>query len=162
MHPSKFEDYIANMYSHPGYNTKRVGHSHDGGIDIIATKDGIEHYIQCKRYNATSTVGVSAIRDFYGAMADKLSKGKGMFITTNIFTTEAEKFAENNPIELVDGDGLLRLIKSAEKENEIIESKEANICPICGGKLREINGKFSKFMGCANYPKCKFTKKIVH
>ncbi len=31
------------------------------------------------------------------------------------------------------------------------------ICPKCGGKLIERNGKYGKFMGCSNYPICHFT-----
>jgi hypothetical protein len=33
-------------------------------------------------------------------------------------------------------------------------------CPRCGGNLVERGGKFGKFYGCSNYPKCRFTKKI--
>jgi len=35
-----------------------------------------------------------------------------------------------------------------------------NICPRCGGKLVERKGSRGVFMGCSNYPKCKFTKNI--
>ena len=34
-----------------------------------------------------------------------------------------------------------------------------NICPRCGGKLVLRQGKYGRFYGCENYPKCKFTKK---
>lgn len=34
------------------------------------------------------------------------------------------------------------------------------ICPRCGGKLVLRDGKYGKFYGCSNYPKCKFTKDI--
>ena len=34
-----------------------------------------------------------------------------------------------------------------------------NICPRCGGKLVLRNGR-GCFLGCSNYPKCKFTKKL--
>lgn len=30
------------------------------------------------------------------------------------------------------------------------------ICPRCGGTLVERNGKYGKFIGCSNYPRCKF------
>ncbi len=30
------------------------------------------------------------------------------------------------------------------------------ICPRCGGKLIEREGKYGKFLGCSNYPDCKF------
>ncbi len=31
------------------------------------------------------------------------------------------------------------------------------ICPKCSGKLVLRNGKYGKFLGCSNYPRCKFT-----
>ncbi|MCP4154958.1 MAG: DNA topoisomerase I, partial [bacterium] len=30
-------------------------------------------------------------------------------------------------------------------------------CPLCGGELRKRKGKFGEFMGCSNYPGCKYT-----
>ena len=33
---------------------------------------------------------------------------------------------------------------------------KAGICPRCGGELVERNGKYGKFLGCSNYPKCTF------
>ncbi len=33
------------------------------------------------------------------------------------------------------------------------------ICPKCGGNLVRRNGKYGEFIGCSNYPKCKFIKK---
>ena len=30
------------------------------------------------------------------------------------------------------------------------------ICPRCGGKLVERNGKYGKFYGCSSYPNCRF------
>lgn len=45
---------------------------------------------------------------------------------------------------------------------KIIEQKEldsVNKCPKCGGDLVERNGKYGNFMGCSNYPRCRFTKK---
>lgn len=161
MHPNNFEDYIADLYSRLGYNSEQVGGAYDGGIDVIATKDEIKHYIQCKKY-ITSKVGVSDVREFYGTMAGKLAKGKGIFITTNVFSTEAEKFAEDKPIELIDGNDLVKLIKLAEKENEVIipVKIETKKCLKCGSALVKRSGKFGKFLGCSNYPKCTYTENI--
>lgn len=39
---------------------------------------------------------------------------------------------------------------------ELIQSE---MCPRCGGQLVERNGKYGKFIGCSNYPKCKYTQK---
>lgn len=35
---------------------------------------------------------------------------------------------------------------------------ENNICPKCGGNLIIQTGKYGDFIGCANYPSCKFSK----
>ena len=42
------------------------------------------------------------------------------------------------------------------------EQKKINnmICPKCNGKLVERSGKYGKFIGCSNYPKCKYTTQI--
>ena len=34
-----------------------------------------------------------------------------------------------------------------------------NKCPKCGSKLVQREGKYGSFMGCSNYPRCKYTKK---
>lgn len=50
----------------------------------------------------------------------------------------------------------------ADIKNEINDTnaKIANgICPKCGGKLVNRNGKYGPFVGCSNYPKCRFTIK---
>ena len=39
------------------------------------------------------------------------------------------------------------------------KEKYAPKCPVCGGTLKERKGPYSTFLGCSNYPKCKYTKK---
>lgn len=34
------------------------------------------------------------------------------------------------------------------------------VCPRCGGNLIKREGKYGSFLGCSNYPKCKYTSKI--
>ena len=33
-----------------------------------------------------------------------------------------------------------------------------NICPQCGGELKQKSGRFGKFWGCCNYPRCRYTR----
>lgn len=45
-------------------------------------------------------------------------------------------------------------------KTQIYEKKENikhGICPRCGGLLIERKGKYGKFIGCSNYPKCRYT-----
>ncbi len=48
-------------------------------------------------------------------------------------------------------------IKIRLTENKKLEDNM--ICPKCKNKLVERNGKYGKFIGCSNYPKCKYTRK---
>lgn len=165
MKPWEFEEYITTLFQKLGFRTQRTGGPHDRGVDVVAEKDGIKHYIQCKKF-ITSTVSVSDVRDFYGSITDHLATGKGYFITTNKFTLEAEKFCEDKPIELIDGFKLLKYIRLVDKNNQRIEISQNNNfeseqCPQCGsGKLILRNGRYGNFYGCSNYPECKFVKKI--
>jgi len=157
MQPNEFEKYIADLYYRLGYKTEAVGRSHDGGIDVIAEKGGVTNYIQCKKF-ITSKVPVGAVRDFYGALVDHLANGQGYFITTNTFTLEAQQFAKDKPIELVDGFALIKYIHLAKKNIESGATANApQVCPKCGGQLVERNGKFGIFYGCSNYPKCRYS-----
>lgn len=160
--PKDFELFITQLFSNLGFKTEQTGGSYDGGIDVIATKDGIKHYIQCKKF-ITRQVSVHDIRDFYGALANKLANAKGYFITTNKFTLEAIKFAEDKPIELIDGFQLIKYIKLANKDISArvnINESENLTCPECGNNLTKKKGKFGYFIGCSNYPNCKYSRKI--
>ncbi|MBQ9781795.1 MAG: topoisomerase DNA-binding C4 zinc finger domain-containing protein [Clostridia bacterium] len=33
-------------------------------------------------------------------------------------------------------------------------------CPLCGARLYKRRGKYGEFLGCGNYPTCKYTKQI--
>ena len=61
-------------------------------------------------------------------------------------------------------DFLARLEKLHAKKIEIISYTGLSNplkykCPKCGGRLVPRSGQYGKFMGCSNYPDCKYTKK---
>lgn len=154
--PTQFEEYIAELFKSLGYSARVTGGKGDGGIDVEAEKDGVMHYIQCKKF-ISSKVPVGAIRDFYGAIADRVDGGKGYFITTNIFTLDAEKFAEDKPIELVDK---FKLMEYMSMSNVSLPEARPTVCPKCGSELVNRKGKYGSFMGCSTYPKCDYTQKV--
>jgi DNA topoisomerase-1 len=51
--------------------------------------------------------------------------------------------------------------KAKTKINEKIASIKTNggVCPKCGGKLIMREGKYGNFIGCSNFPKCRYTQK---
>ena len=44
-------------------------------------------------------------------------------------------------------------------KNDIELKRNIYKCPKCGSRLVPRSGQYGKFMGCSNYPNCKFTKK---
>lgn len=112
----EFEKYIGDLFTKLGYKTQVIGGSYDEGIDVIAEKEGIKHYIQCKHYS--SPVGVEKIRDFYGAITAKYSNEKSFFITTGYFTEGSESFALDKNIELIDRPKLIHLIRQVENNKK--------------------------------------------
>lgn len=45
----------------------------------------------------------------------------------------------------------------ASQDAELVEGRE---CPDCGGPLKIKHGRFGKFIGCGNYPKCKHIESL--
>ena len=67
----------------------------------------------------------------------------------NIITTANIDSKENRKVHIQN------IHAKTEEKEELVEQ---GICPKCGGKLVERNGRYGEFFGCSNYPKCKFTK----
>ncbi|MBI5048960.1 MAG: restriction endonuclease [Deltaproteobacteria bacterium] len=99
-----FERQVHALLKKMGFEADVTKASGDGGIDIIAhSKEHItggKYIIQCKDWS--NPVGEPPVRDLYGVVtAEKANKG--ILITTSTFTSPAIKFAEDKPLELIDG-----------------------------------------------------------
>jgi len=67
------------------------------------------------------------------------------------------KLSEKNLKGIIDDNTHIHNVYSAKNE---FNQKVANgICPKCGGSLVQRSGRYGRFYGCSNYPKCKFTVK---
>lgn len=98
--PVEFEQWVKNnIFMKEGWIVEETKITGDGGIDLMLHKNGEHSIAQCKRFK--SSVGEPLLRDFYGAM---MSEGvsRGYFVTTGVFSLQAQKFADNKPIVLID------------------------------------------------------------
>lgn len=59
MSGNEFETFIKILYKNMGFEVTLTKKSHDGGIDIMASKDNILYNLQCKRFK--SNIGVKYI-----------------------------------------------------------------------------------------------------
>lgn len=117
--PAGFERFCQRLLREAGFQEVSVtGRPGDGGIDGIGILEinalvSFKVLFQCKRY--ASPVSTSTVRDFRGAMMGRADKG--IILTTSTFTPDARREAVRDgapPIELVDGDKLVRMLEDLE------------------------------------------------
>jgi restriction system protein len=123
--PTEFEGLVSNLFGRMGLDTKLTRSSRDGGVDAVAFDTrpvlGGKVVIQAKRYK--HTVGVSAVRDLYGTMLNE-GASKGIIVATSGYGPDAYEFSKDKPMELIDGGGLLYLLREVGIEARIVMPEE--------------------------------------
>ncbi len=165
----RFEEVCAEYFRVCGFDASTQSHGPDGGIDITlrAQNDSasIENIVQCKQWSRP--VGPKPLRELLGVMTAK-GVERGTFVTASAFNDQAEQFARENRIHLIDGEGLFKLIRErspADQERLLKVATEGDYltpsCPSCGTKLVERKNKKdqSVFWGCTSFPRCRYTLK---
>jgi restriction system protein len=169
-----FERQMAEVYRQKGYQVDETGGGGaDGGIDLKLFKNGHTTVVQCKHWK-TWKVNVKPVRELFGVMAAE-GADSAVFITSGRYTSDALKFAEGQPIELVDRDGFFDLVRCFQKElqqhygtepaatqrrEETPEAAKAPpSCPICRSAMKLRTAKRgtkagSRFWGCSRFPDC--------
>ena len=141
-----FNNPIHQNYGHIKALEELLNLSEDKFISIICISNQAKLKVKAK--NVTQLDFVNDLIKSYNneIIIEDLSKIKNKIEQNNITDKEIRKSHIKN-------------IKNTVKENN---DKEKNmICPKCGGKLVEQNGKYGKFIGCSNFPNCKYTSKKI-
>lgn len=179
---SEFEALVGEAYRRQDYIVEETGSAAgDGGVDLALYCDGQKTLVQCKHWR-NRQVGVKVVRELRGAMTDA-GAVHGALVCCGGFTPEAERFAERNNIELVNGAALEQMIADARK-NRIPRSgaaddalkpagqaapsqadRDAPPCPACGSPMvlktaRKGPHPGSKFWGCPRFPRCRGTRQV--
>ena len=139
-----FNNPIHQNYGHIKALEELLNLSEDKFISIICISNQAKLKVKAK--NVTQLDFVNDLIKSYNneIIIEELSKIKNKIEQNNITDKEIRKSHIKN-------------IKNTVKENN---NKEKNmICPKCGGKVVERNGKYGNFIGCSNYPNCKYTSK---
>lgn len=110
----EFELLVGEALRRRGYKVQdNDGSGPDGGIDLVARKDGETYLVQCKQWRSVQ-VGVPVVRELYGAMAAEGAVG-GFVVTSGTFTKQARDFASGRNLQLVDGNVLKQWIAETKK-----------------------------------------------
>ena len=107
-----FEKMVVELMEKMGYGRGQITQkSRDEGIDGMVYQDKLGFdviYIQAKRYDLEKTVGRPELQKFEGAIPEK--NAKGLFVTTGRFSPDAQKYANDRHIILIDGQRLAELM----------------------------------------------------
>jgi restriction system protein len=104
-----FEALMAEIYRRQGYLVRgRGGRQADGGIDLELSRGMETVIVQCKHW-LNRRVPVHRVRELLGVVTAE-GADRGILVATSGFTPDALEFAAGKPLELVDADGLLKLV----------------------------------------------------
>lgn len=170
----RFEELVGEAYRQTGYSV--IGNSApgaDGGVDLIAEKDGESILIQCKQWKAR-TIGVKTVREMFGIL-NSARANEVHIVTSGHFTNDAKSFARNKPIKLINGVMLVQLVGRAQtnasaKASSVTEPPRAHaepkvLCPKCGSAMvlrRATKGANvgKEFWGCEKFPSCRGVRNV--
>lgn len=159
----EFEEVIGETYRRKGYQVAdNGGPGADGGIDLIARKEGEAILIQCKHWKSEK-VGVPTVREMFGLWnAERANEVH--IVTCGDFTEEARQFAQGKPIRLIDGASLAQMINKIREEGlekATTKSRAVEVaCPQCGSGMVLRTAKVgvhagNQFWGCERFPSCR-------
>ncbi|MBM7131826.1 restriction endonuclease [Dyella mobilis] len=106
----EFEMLVSEAFRRQGYSVREIGLSDgDGGVDLILHKDGMMTLVQCRQWR-TKLVDVKWVREMYGLLvhhhADVVK-----IIAIGSYTDDAQRFVHGKPIELINGNTLLSMLR---------------------------------------------------
>ncbi|MDB6141827.1 MAG: Restriction endonuclease [Pseudomonas sp.] len=143
----EFELLVGEALRHRGFSVQETGgNGPDGGVDLVARKDGEKYLVQCKQWRSLQ-VGVPTVRELYGAMAAEGATG-GFVITSGRFSGPAKQFASGRNLQLVDGELLSKWITATKRPGprptsevvrERVEPVVAPVVPVVAKVVPEVS-----------------------
>lgn len=156
----QFEKFCAALLSSDGYDVDRKGGAQpDGGVDLVAFKDGQSVLVQCKHWR-TWTVQEKTIRELLGSMTH-FKVNRGALYTLKGWTQPAGSFATQHDIVLLDARALAsRALAQLQPDrlSELLNGRHHH-CPKCESPMVQRTGNFEPFWGCSTFPRCRATLK---
>ena len=158
------EYWTQNIYSHKTKfrNPVRQNRGH-----IVALKKVLRDFKQVQYRPIIVFSGSAALKNVY---ADIPVVYDYELLRTIRQKSDSIHLSEEQVQRIADRINEVRIYGSKEKKahfrhvrNRLYERNQrerSSLCPDCGSDLVVRQGKFGKFYGCSNYPKCRYTKKF--
>ena len=159
-----FELLVGEAFRTQGYSVReRGGPQADGGIDLELVRGTERVIVQCKHW-LTRPVPVQRVRELLGVVTAE-GADRGILVATGGFTRDAVEFAAGKPLQLMDGEALIKLAHPPAEPTgrSSSPSTEPPTCPTCGKAMvwrtaRRSQAVGSQFWGCSSFPSCRGTR----
>lgn len=139
---------------HKFYNPVKQNRTHIYRLSKYLNADKIFHNVICFLNRADITnVRANGIYSIYN-----IKEIKEQETNVNLTAEDMEKYY-NLLLELKESNQVTEE-QHINNIHQMQENIQQGICPRCGAQLVLRNGKNGQFYGCANYPDCRFTKRI--
>ena len=183
----QFEQELAALYRHLGYQVQSTSKSGDQGIDLILTKDGKISIVQCKGQKRPASPAV--VRELFGSFHAFEGASHAILACTGGFTQGAKDFARGKLITLISAREMAEMAGSVTQSQQQLAPKNSDPssvpvapssrmrqqhqlirvdaasceptgphCDNCGSKLVLYKGSIGMFWGCSGYPECTFRR----
>lgn len=134
-HFKVIETLLKNKYDVPIFAI--VAFSSNGKLRVKSTKSTVLYINEIKNYiESVSTEEKISVEEMRNIL-DTLNSAK---------TSGAQAKKEH-------------VAEAKQKKQEVEQKISLGICPRCGGNIVERSGKYGSFIGCDNFPKCRFILK---
>lgn len=164
----EFQHLVGEAYRGLGYHVRETGHDDRyGGADLVLRKQARTTLVECRRWRLRK-VKPAMLREFKGVLA-AAGADHGILVTTGSCTPEAQTYARQHGIGLVDGPGLLRLLQSVRRAAmpapRPIGPRPGQRCPHCGREMllrtvsAEAGGRQLRWR-CTGFPACRGSRAV--
>jgi restriction system protein len=159
-----FELLVADGFRRLGYEVDNRGwYVPSSRVHISLQKDGERTLVECRHWQVAQ-VGLGPVRELYSTLGDEHADG-ALLVTSGTFSVEAQAYARDKPIGLIDGRALLELVADSHKDARRDVVLDPPHCPVC--ERRMIRKKAPRdstigtfYWGCSAHPACPGTRLI--
>lgn len=153
------EQWTKNMYGkkYKFYNPLRQNYGHIKTLQAILDVPN-NYYISIVAFSSKATIKVNTTEHvvYFSKLKKVIKQYQTHIIEKNQLNDLIATILNANIDSTDNRKEHIKSIKNNIKTNQ--KSINSGICPKCGGKLVKRKGKYGQFLGCSNYPKCRYTK----
>jgi hypothetical protein len=146
----QFEKLMERLLKLEGYDVTRFGGAKpDGGVDVLATRDGKKTVIQCKHWK--KLVRSATVQQAIGIRVSQ-NADEVVLATLNSGTSYALRLAALHNVVVIGADEIFsRMHRVGLGGFADLLDPDAKCCPRCDAPMVLRTGRGKKFWGCTNY-----------